>query len=127
MRGLFLQRTWAVGGGTWSGGRGLVWGDGPGSFCSQRHQLDSLHLGKPRAERTSSAGQSLAAALQQLLLKLLHPLGILLVSLLTEGPDALHKLGGVNVLRHGCGRDSRGPGGRLRSWSWCWAKEVWIW
>lgn len=83
--------------------------------------------GKPRAERTRSAGQSLAAALQQLLLKLLHPLGILLVSLLTERPDALHELGGVNVLRHGCGQDSGGPGGRLRSWSWCWAKEVWMW
>jgi len=46
--------------------------------------------------------------LYQIFFQLLYPLGILLVSLVAEASDALHKLGRVDFLvlgRHGGGRD----------------------
>lgn len=64
-------------------------------------------VGRAVGPQTCSARQSLASALYEFLFQLLHPFGILLVSLLAQLPDALHELGRVNFLGHGDGRLER--------------------
>lgn len=88
--------------------------------------LVSTHTDKTRtgAQHTCSAGESLAAALYQVLLELLDPLGVLLVSLLRHGAHPLEEGLGVDVVwvghggdgRLGCTRAGRGSTSR---WSSC--------
>lgn len=57
-------------------------------------------VGRDGARSFCSASQSLATALDQLLLQFLHPFSILLVPLLAQLADALDKLGRIQVVGH---------------------------
>jgi len=85
--------------------------------------------GREGGAQTCSPGESLAAALNDLLLQLPHALCVLLVSLLAELSNALDKLGGIEVFGHDGQRKTRerevgGGGERCAKGQCCaWAGE----
>jgi hypothetical protein len=80
------------------------------SVCKTHNQQTSLqntNAATLRPRHTCSPCQPLAAALNDLFLELADSLGVLLVALLAQLSNALHKIRGVDFFRHDGGCRSR--------------------